>query len=211
MAASIFSAVSLAAAALRWASERTSSATTAKPAPASPARAASTAALSARMLVWKAISSMFFTILATSALEASIAIMAVFISSIVWAPVWAAERASWAKALAFSALSAVLRIITDISSRAALVSATLEPCSLQPAERALLDVASWLEAAEVWLALSCRALAMPPRAPDTARMICQPISAPSARPVARAERINVWVRLELLFAFTPSSLASLML
>ena len=51
IAASIFSAVSLAAAALRWASERTSSATTANPAPASPARAASTAALRARMLV----------------------------------------------------------------------------------------------------------------------------------------------------------------
>ena len=41
------------------ASRRTSSATTAKPLPASPARAASTAAFSARMLVWKAMSSMF--------------------------------------------------------------------------------------------------------------------------------------------------------
>ena len=50
------------------ASDRTSSATTAKPAPASPARAASTAALRARMFVWKAISSIFLTILATSAL-----------------------------------------------------------------------------------------------------------------------------------------------
>ena len=76
IAASILSAVSLAAAALRWASDRTSSATTAKPAPASPARAASTAAFRARMFVWKAISSIFLTILATSALDESIAAIA---------------------------------------------------------------------------------------------------------------------------------------
>jgi hypothetical protein len=40
-----------------WASRRTSTATTAKPLPASPARAASTEALSAKRLVWKAMSS----------------------------------------------------------------------------------------------------------------------------------------------------------
>ena len=50
--------ISLAALAERWASSRTSWATTAKPLPDSPARAASTPALSARRLVWKAISSM---------------------------------------------------------------------------------------------------------------------------------------------------------
>jgi hypothetical protein len=50
--------ISLAASALRCASERTSPATTANPRPCSPARAASTAALSARMLVWKAMPSM---------------------------------------------------------------------------------------------------------------------------------------------------------
>ena len=60
----------------------------------------------------------------------------------VWAPDWAAVRACCAKAFAFSALSAVLRIITDISSKAALVSATLEPCSLQPAASELLAAAS---------------------------------------------------------------------
>ena len=76
IAFSILLAVSLAAAALRWAKERTSSATTANPAPASPARAASTAAFRARILVWKAISSISLTILATSALETSIATMA---------------------------------------------------------------------------------------------------------------------------------------
>jgi hypothetical protein len=49
--------ISLAASALRCARLRTSPATTAKPRPCSPARAASTAALSARMLVWKAMPS----------------------------------------------------------------------------------------------------------------------------------------------------------
>ena len=50
--------ISRAASAERWARVRTSPATTAKPRPCSPARAASTAALSARMLVWKAMPSM---------------------------------------------------------------------------------------------------------------------------------------------------------
>ena len=54
---SISCLISLAAAALRCARLRTSLATTAKPRPCSPARAASTAALSARMLVWKAMPS----------------------------------------------------------------------------------------------------------------------------------------------------------
>ena len=49
--------ISRAALALRWARLRTSEATTAKPRPCSPARAASTAALSARILVWKAMPS----------------------------------------------------------------------------------------------------------------------------------------------------------
>ena len=49
--------MSLAACEERCARLRTSEATTAKPRPASPARAASTAALSARRLVWRAISS----------------------------------------------------------------------------------------------------------------------------------------------------------
>ena len=64
--------MSLAACAERWARLRTSSATTAKPMPASPARAASTAALSARMLVWKAISSIVLMILEILPLDESI-------------------------------------------------------------------------------------------------------------------------------------------
>ena len=54
---SIYWVVSLAASALLAARFLTSSATTAKPLPCWPALAASTAALSARILVWKAISS----------------------------------------------------------------------------------------------------------------------------------------------------------
>ena len=50
--------ISCAAVAERCARLRTSVATTAKPRPCSPARAASTAALSARILVWKAMPSM---------------------------------------------------------------------------------------------------------------------------------------------------------
>ncbi|GBU20127.1 hypothetical protein R80B4_00001 [Fibrobacteres bacterium R8-0-B4] len=61
---SIISAVFLAASALSIARLRTSSATTANPLPASPARAASTAALRARRLVWKAMSSIVLMILA---------------------------------------------------------------------------------------------------------------------------------------------------
>jgi hypothetical protein len=66
---SISSPVCRAASALRSASARTSSATTAKPRPASPARAASTAALRASRLVWKAISSIVFTIRAVDSAE----------------------------------------------------------------------------------------------------------------------------------------------
>ena len=59
---SIRAVVLLAASALLVARLRTSSATTAKPLPAEPARAASTAALSARILVWKEISSIVLMI-----------------------------------------------------------------------------------------------------------------------------------------------------
>jgi PAS domain S-box-containing protein len=76
--------VSLAAWAQRCARLRTSSATTAKPMPASPARAASTAAFSARMLVWKAISSMTLMILEILSLCVLISPMATTICSSDW-------------------------------------------------------------------------------------------------------------------------------
>ncbi len=63
---SINSVVCLAASADLPAKFLTSSATTAKPLPAAPALAASTAALRARILVWKAISSITFIILPIS-------------------------------------------------------------------------------------------------------------------------------------------------
>jgi hypothetical protein len=60
---SIIEVVSFAALALLAARLRTSSATTAKPLPCCPARAASTASFSAKIFVWKAISSITLIIL----------------------------------------------------------------------------------------------------------------------------------------------------
>ena len=112
------------------------------------------------MLVWKAISSMPFTILATSALEESIAAIAWFISTIVASistivshPDSTTERDSSASALAFCALSAVARIMLVISSSDALVSSTEAACWLAPEESELLDMETCLAVAEVWTAL----------------------------------------------------------
>ena len=103
--------ISRAAEAERWARLRTSLATTAKPRPCSPARAASTAALSARMLVWKAMPSM---VPMMSAIWREL----VLISSIVattWAitspPCVAALLAEAASSLALRADSAVWRTV----------------------------------------------------------------------------------------------------
>jgi len=88
----ISDAISAAAPCEPSASLRTSSATTAKPAPASPARAASTAALSARMFVWNAISSIVLMIFAMLPEETLMASMARFMSLTSPAPVSAADR-----------------------------------------------------------------------------------------------------------------------
>ncbi len=72
---SISPLISLAALAERWARVRTSLATTAKPRPCSPARAASTAALSARILVWKAMPSITLMMSAIFLDEASMPLM----------------------------------------------------------------------------------------------------------------------------------------
>ena len=79
---SISSAVFLEATELLLARLRTSSATTANPLPASPALAASTAAFRARILVWKAMSSMVLMILLISLEERAISSIAVIISRI---------------------------------------------------------------------------------------------------------------------------------
>jgi hypothetical protein len=75
------------------------------------------------------------TILATSALDESIDAIAWVISAIVMAPVAATERASEASSFAFSAFSAVARIMLDISSSDVLVSSTDAACSLAPEAR----------------------------------------------------------------------------
>ena len=88
---------------------------------------------------------MFLTILATSALDASIAAIALVISDMVFDPISATDRDSDARPLAFSAFSAVARIMLDISSSEVLVSSTEDACSLAPDAR-------------VWLAIeTCRA------------------------------------------------------
>ena len=99
---------------------------------------------------------MFFTILATSALDTSMAVIASFIATIVREPVSAAVRAWFARSFARDALSAVLRIMVDISSSAALVCTTEEPCSLQPVANAWLTLESWPEAVAVCAALLSR-------------------------------------------------------
>ena len=114
-------AVSLAAWALRWARARTSSATTAKPLPDSPARAASTAAFSARMLVWKAISSMVLMMVAMLSLLVLMSAMAAFRSRTSCAPSSAEWRAREATPFASWAFSALRRVRLAISSSDALV------------------------------------------------------------------------------------------
>ena len=81
---SMRSLVALAASSDRVARERTSSATTAKPFPALPARAASTAAFRARMLVWKAMSSMVAMIRPICSEDLVMSLMAETICSICW-------------------------------------------------------------------------------------------------------------------------------
>ncbi|MNV95918.1 hypothetical protein D3C71_1908630 [compost metagenome] len=90
--------ISFAAFALRLARLRTSPATTANPRPCSPARAASTAALSARILVWKAMLLMTVVISAIFFELAEIPLMVVTTSSTNEPPrlaVVEATSASW--------------------------------------------------------------------------------------------------------------------
>ena len=106
-----------------WARRRTSTATTAKPLPASPARAASTDALSARRLVWKAMSSMrpmMLEILAEEAVIRSMALVAWFITSPPSSAAWETLRAFVLAASALAALSSTVEascsIVAEVSS-----------------------------------------------------------------------------------------------
>ncbi len=121
--------VSFAASALRWARRRTSSATTAKPRPWSPARAASTAALRARRLVWKAISSMVVMISPILFDAVQISPIAPTASRVTLPPRSATSRAlveSWRARSAFSAFCFTALVIC---SRLDAVSSRLDACS----------------------------------------------------------------------------------
>jgi len=128
--------VFFAASEARMAKFRTSSATTAKPAPASPARAASTAALRARRLVWKAISSMVLMILPVSSLERVISATAAAMSIICSLTFPTTIVASTVMALAWLALSALCLVMDDISSMEEEVSSREAACSAVPSARA---------------------------------------------------------------------------
>ena len=124
--------ISLAACALRCARLRTSPATTAKPRPWSPARAASTAALSARMLVWKAMPSMTpmmsLILLLDWLISPMVATTWPTTSPPCWAT-WAALLASW---LAWRADSLVWRTVAVSSSMLLAVSSRLAAaCSVR--------------------------------------------------------------------------------
>ena len=132
MDSSINAEVSLAACAERCAKFRTSSATTANPIPASPARAASTAALSARMLVWKAISSITLMIFEILSLEPVISCIDWSISSSVRLPSVMRRSTSAITPAASFEFSAFLRVIEVISSLDAEVSSSDAACSEAP-------------------------------------------------------------------------------
>ena len=111
---------------------RTSSATTAKPLPAVPARAASTAAFRARMLVWKAMSSMVLRILLISWELSLISAMASIISCILLLHWVMLSPTSLALLLALRALSAFWVTCWETSLMEAASSSTELACSVEP-------------------------------------------------------------------------------
>ncbi|MPN44504.1 hypothetical protein SDC9_192069 [bioreactor metagenome] len=136
MLPAISSPVFLAACADLLARLRTSSATTAKPLPASPARAASTAALSARILVWKAMSSMTLIILLISADEPAMASIAASMLSMCPPPCSTSSCARWESAVASRAFWAFCFTCRAMSWREAESSSMELACSTAPCERA---------------------------------------------------------------------------
>src|SRR6185312_10161374 len=146
--------ISRAASAERWARLRTSPATTAKPRPCSPARAASTAALSARMLVWKAIESITPMM---SAMRRELSWMPSMVFT-TWStaspPRWATFAAPAASSLAVAALCAFWLTVAVISSMEAAVSSRFEACSSVREDRSLLPAAIWPEATVTFSAAS---------------------------------------------------------
>src|SRR5262245_40824519 len=121
--------MSLAACADRWARLRTSVATTAKPRPASPARAASTAALSAKRLVCRAISSMTPMISAILRELSSIRAIASTACATTVPPRSATSRVSAANELACWALSAFRVTVLASSCIELEISSRFAACS----------------------------------------------------------------------------------
>ena len=132
--------ISFAALALRLARLRTSPATTAKPRPCSPARAASTAALSARILVWKAMLLMTLVISAIFFELSEIPLMVLTTSSTSEPPRLAVVEATSASWLAWRALSAFSFTVAVSCSMLAAVSSSAAACSSVREERSLLPL-----------------------------------------------------------------------
>ncbi|MPN23503.1 hypothetical protein SDC9_170891 [bioreactor metagenome] len=139
---SIRSVVSLAALDDWVARLLTSSATTAKPFPCCPALAASTAALSARIFVWKAISSITLMILPIFWEDVLISSIARSISDICSLPTSASVWIFSANCLVFSAFCAFCVVCEVISSIDADNSSTELACSVAPWESAVLVFAT---------------------------------------------------------------------
>ncbi len=177
MASSIFAAVSFAAVAEALGEGANLFGDHGKTSSASPARAASTAALSARMFVWNAISSMVLMILAMSWEEALISPMAVRICSMCSEPRSAELRFSAESVLAWWELSEFCLVVAAISSSDALVSSRLAACSLEPWASVSLAAATCVAALEIWVATSESVDEMPPSAPLTPRIMISPAAA----------------------------------
>ncbi|MCW0448845.1 hypothetical protein NB706_001679 [Xanthomonas sacchari] len=153
---SISPLISLAALAERWARVRTSLATTAKPRPCSPARAASTAALSARMLVWKAMPSMTEMMSAILFDEASMPLMVSTTWPTTLPPCEATAAAPTANWLAWRACSAFCFTVEVSSSIDAAVSSRLAACCSVRRDRsslpaAISEAAALMLTAAVWM------------------------------------------------------------
>ncbi len=147
--------ISFAASALRCARLRTSAATTAKPRPCSPALAASTAALSARMLVWKAMPSMT-PVMSPICFELALIEPMVCTTRPTTSPPRPATRAALtASSLACFALSAFWVIVALNSSMVEEVSSSDAACSSVRCERSLLPASSSRAAEAIASLLTC--------------------------------------------------------
>ena len=168
----------------------TSSATTANPAPASPALAASTAALSARRLVWKAISSMVLIILDVSALALEMSAIDSVSRDMDWFAFATTCLVSAMRAFAWIAWSAFCRVIEDISSSEEEVSSMDAACCDAPSASCWLDCEICPEAAA-----TCSA---PAQSPDitlaNGRVMARVIRKESRRPKVMASSEPATIR-----------------